>query len=311
MISTKKWKFIAELDLGLLFLQTSEPYDLKAMSTFSELVKKLSSQLEIYDAQEAESLINWLLEYHLGLRRVDMIHFSEEKDLPEKLFEDLNRLKAGEPIQYVLGKAPFYGYEFLVNSSTLIPRNETEELVHLILKENKSPGLKILDIGTGTGCIPISLALELDQANVYGLDISEEALEVAHTNAKLLHAAVTFLRCDILKALPLVDELDILVSNPPYIPEKGKSEMHRNVLDFEPGLALFVSDEDPLLFYKVISDQGKRLLKAGGKIYFEIHEDFGNEVTSLLDKLGYTEIRLLKDLNGKDRIVVGKWEAGS
>jgi release factor glutamine methyltransferase len=273
------------------------------MPNYLELVQKLSSQLEIYDTQEATSLVNWLLEYHLGLRRVDIIHFLEEKDLPKKLFEDLNRLKDGEPIQYVLGKAPFYGYEFLVNSSTLIPRNETEELVHLILKENKSSGLKILDIGTGTGCIPISLALELNQAQVYGLDISEEALEVAHKNAKLLHAAVTFLNCDILKDLPAVDELDILVSNPPYIPEKGKSEMHRNVLDFEPGLALFVPDNDPLIFYLVIAQKGKNLLKSGGKLYFEIHEDFGQEVMKCLKDLGYTEIRLLKDLNDKDRMV--------
>ncbi len=281
------------------------------MPNYSELVQKLSSQLEIYDAQEATSLVNWLLEHHLGLRRVDMMHFLEEKDLPEKLFEDLDRLKAGEPIQYVLGKAPFYGREFLVNSSTLIPRNETEELVHLILKENKSSGLKILDIGTGTGCIPISLALELDHAEVYGLDISEEALEVAQKNAKLLHASVNFMKCDILEEHPPVEDLDILVSNPPYIPEKGKSEMHRNVLDFEPGLALFVPDQDPLLFYRVIAEKGKKLLKPGGKLYFEIHEEFGNEVTSLLGKLGYSEVRLLKDLNEKDRIVVGKWEAGS
>jgi release factor glutamine methyltransferase len=281
------------------------------MSTFSDLVKKLASQLKIYDAQEAESLINWLLEHHLGLRRVDMMHFLEEKDLPEKLFEDLNRLKTGEPIQYILGKAPFYGHEFLVNPSTLIPRNETEELVHLILKENKATGLKVLDIGTGTGCIPISLALEMNRPEMYGLDISNEALEIAEKNAKMLHASVTFLRCNILEDLPELERLDILVSNPPYIPEAGKSEMQRNVLDFEPELALFVPDNDPLLFYRVISDQGKRLLKAGGKIYFEIHEDFGTSVTSLLETMGYSEVRLLKDLNGKDRIVVGKWEVGS
>lgn len=273
------------------------------MSTFSDLVKKLSSQLDIYDAQEAESLINWLLEYHLGFRRVDMMRFLEEKDLPQKLWEDFDRLKAGEPIQYILGKAPFYGREFLVNSATLIPRNETEELVHLILKENKSADLKVLDIGTGTGCIPISLVLEMNQAIVFGLDISEEALAIAEKNAKMLHASVTFLACNILEENPDIKDLDILVSNPPYIPEKGKSEMHRNVLDFEPGLALFVPDNDPLLFYRVIADQGIRLLKAGGKIYFEIHEDFGTQVTSLLEKHGYSEVRLLKDLNGKDRMV--------
>ncbi|WP_075350041.1 peptide chain release factor N(5)-glutamine methyltransferase [Algoriphagus marinus] len=281
------------------------------MPNYSELVQKLSSQLEIYDRQEATSLVNWLLEHHLGLRRVDMMHFLEEKDLPKKLWDDFDRLKKGEPIQYILGKAPFYGHEFLVNSFTLIPRNETEELVHLILKENKSPGLKVLDIGTGTGCIPISLALEMNQAEVYGLDISEEALEVARKNAKLLHAEVTFLKCNILEELPPIEDLDVLVSNPPYIPEKGKAEMHQNVLDFEPGLALFVPDHDPLLFYRVIAEKGKKLLKPGGRLYFEIHEEFGAGVLSLLEEKGFTELRLLKDLNGKDRMVVGKWEAGS
>jgi release factor glutamine methyltransferase len=276
------------------------------MSNYSELVQKLSSQLEIYDTQEATSLVNWLLEHHLGLRKVDMMHFLEEKELPQKLWDDFDRLKKGEPIQYILGKAPFYGHEFLVNSYTLIPRNETEELVHLILKENKSPGLKVLDIGTGTGCIPISLALELNKAEVYGLDISKEALEVAHQNAKLLHAEVSFLKCNILDELPPVEDLDILVSNPPYIPEMGKAEMHRNVLDFEPELALFVPNEDPLLFYRVIAEKGKKLLKPGGKLYFEIHEEFGADVLSLLEEKEYDELRLLKDLNGKDRMITAK-----
>lgn len=275
------------------------------MPNYSELVQKLSSQLEIYDCQEATSLVNWLLEHHLGLRRVDMMHFLEEKDLPQKLWDDFDRLKKGEPIQYILGKAPFYGHEFLVNSFTLIPRNETEELVHLILKENKSPGLKVLDIGTGTGCIPISLALEMNQAEVYGLDISEEALEVARKNAKLLHAEVTFLKCNILEELPPIEDLDILVSNPPYIPEKGKAEMHQNVLDFEPGLALFVPDHDPLLFYRVIAEKGRQILKPNGKLYFEINEKYGLEVTDLLRSLGYQELKVLKDLNGKERMVSG------
>jgi release factor glutamine methyltransferase len=274
------------------------------MSTFSDLVKKLSSQLELYDVKEAENLVNWLLEHHLGMRRIDMMRFLEEKDLPLKLWGDFDRLKAGEPIQYILGKAPFYGREFLVNSATLIPRNETEELVHLILKENKSEGLKVLDIGTGTGCIPISLALEMNRPEMYGLDVSKDALTIAAKNAKMLHASVTFLACNILEENPEVNDLDILVSNPPYIPEKGKSEMHQNVLDFEPGLALFVPDNDPLLFYRVIAEKGQKLLKPDGKLYFEIHEDFGTEVEELIQSLGYSGIRVLKDLNDKDRMIV-------
>jgi release factor glutamine methyltransferase len=274
------------------------------MSTFSELVQKLSSQLEIYDVQEAENLVNWLLEHHLGMRRIDMMRFLEAEDLPLKLWGDFDRLKAGEPIQYILGKAPFYGREFLVNSATLIPRNETEELVHLILKENKSEGLKVLDIGTGTGCIPISLALEMNRPEMYGLDVSKDALTIAEKNAKMLHASVIFLACNILEENPEVNDLDILVSNPPYIPEKGKSEMHQNVLDFEPGLALFVPDNDPLLFYRVIAEKGQKLLKPDGKLYFEIHEDFGTEVEELIQSLGYSGIRVLKDLNDKDRMIV-------
>ena len=276
------------------------------MTTYTDLVKKLALGLDLYEEQEAENLVYWLLEYHLGMRRVDMMHFLEEKDLPARLFEDFERLKSGEPIQYILGLAPFYGREFYVNPSTLIPRNETEELVHLIIKENKIKGLKILDIGTGTGCIPISLALELDGPEVYGVDISEEALKVAEKNAKRLKVPVSFSPCDILKEMPLESDFDILVSNPPYIPEKGKAEMHTNVLGFEPRLALFVPNEDPLLFYRTIAQKGKQLLKQGGKLYFEIHEDFGSEVVSLLEQTSYTEIRLHQDLNGKNRIVSAK-----
>lgn len=275
-------------------------------NNYQELIKQWASELPQYPAEEAENLINWLLEHHLGLRRVDMMHFLEEKDLPELLKLDFEKLKAGEPIQYILGKGPFYGREFFANEYTLIPRNETEELVHLIIKENQKSGLKILDIGTGTGCIPISLALEMKSPEVYGIDISEKALEVARKNGELLKSNVSFLKCDILTEMPEVPELDVLVSNPPYVPEADKSEMHRNVLDFEPGLALFVPDEDPLLFYRVIGEKGKQLLKPGGKLYFEIYERFGSEIKNLLTGLGYQEVKVMKDLNGKERIVSGK-----
>ncbi|MEP4375146.1 MAG: peptide chain release factor N(5)-glutamine methyltransferase, partial [Algoriphagus sp.] len=206
----------------------------------------------------------------------------------------------------ILGKGPFYGREFFVSPATLIPRNETEELVHLIIKENRNAGLKILDIGTGTGCIPISLALEMNNPEVYGVDISEEALQIAEKNGVALAAKVTFSTCDILTQVPEVAELDILVSNPPYIPEQQRSEMHKNVLDFEPELALFVSNEDPLIFYKRISEIGKQLLKPNGKLYFEINENYGNDVASLMQDLGYSEVRVLKDLNEKERMVAGR-----
>ena len=272
------------------------------INNYQELVQRWAAELRQYSTEEAENLVNWLLEHHLGLRRVDMMHFWDEEHLPEALKLDFEKLKAGEPIQYILGKGPFYGREFLVNEHTLIPRNETEELVHLIIKENPQSGLKILDIGTGTGCIPISLDLEMKSPEIYGIDISEKALEVARNNGELLKTNVSFLKCDILNGMPQVPELDILVSNPPYVPEAEKFEMHRNVLDFEPVLALFVPDQDPLLFYRVIGEKGKQLLKPGGKLYFEIHEKFGSEVAELLTSLGYQDVKLVRDLNGKERI---------
>ena len=276
------------------------------MSTFQELVSSWASKLSIYEKQEAESLVSWLLEHHLGWRRTQILDQVDEDNFPPKLIEDFERLKIGEPIQYIMGKGPFYGREFIVSSVTLIPRNETEELVHMIIKENPKAGLRILDIGTGTGCIPISLALEMNNPEVFAVDISEEALEIAKKNGDMLNANVTFSTCDILTQTPDVSELDILASNPPYIPEQEKTQMHRNVLDFEPRLALFVSNDDPLIFYRVIAEKGKQLLKSGGKLYFEINEKYGNDVSELMQNLGYTEVQVLKDLNGKDRIAAGR-----
>lgn len=232
-----------------------------------------------------------------------MMNFLDPNQLPKALREDFEKLKTGEPIQYILGKGPFYGREFLVNQHTLIPRNETEELVHLILNANPQPRLKILDIGTGTGCIPITLDLEMNEPEVYGLDISENALEVARKNTKLLHSNVQFMQGDILQEIPTVPLLDILVSNPPYVPIGEKALMHRNVLDFEPELALFVPDQDPLIFYRMIGQLGKKLLVSGGRLYFEIHERFGSEVAAILQNLGYQEVKIHQDLNGKERMI--------
>ncbi len=276
------------------------------MSSFQQLISSWSSELVLYEKQEAESLISWLFEHHLGWRRTQILDEADESLFPAKVFDDFERLKTGEPIQYIMGKGPFYGREFFVTPATLIPRNETEELVHLIIKENPQAGLKILDIGTGTGCIPISLALEMNNPEVFAVDISEEALQIAHKNAFELGAKVTFSKCDILTEIPEVAELDVMVSNPPYIPEQEKTEMHKNVLAFEPELALFVSNNDPLIFYKKIAQKGHCLLKSGGKLYFEINEKYGKEVADLIERLGYSEVKVLKDLNGKDRIVVAR-----
>lgn len=273
---------------------------------YSELISSWAKELRLYPLSEAENLIQWLLEHHLGLRRVDIMRFLEEKDLPQALTRDFERLKTGEPIQYILGHGPFYGREFKVSPATLIPRNETEELVNLIIKENPQSKLRILDVGTGTGCIPITLALEMKEAEVFGVDISEEALEIATFNAKKLKARVTFTKCDILLEVPKLSGLDILVSNPPYIPMEEKELMHRNVLDFEPHVALFVSARDPLIFYKKIAETGLNLLNPLGKIYFEINERYGSTVAELLSESGYKNVRILQDLNGKERIVYGQ-----
>lgn len=274
--------------------------------SYQQLIKNWSDQLTHYDSSESENLVNWLLENHLGLRRVDMMKFVDEEGLPEALKLDFERLKTGEPIQYILGKGPFYGRDFSVSPATLIPRNETEELVHLIIKENQNSDLRILDIGTGTGCIPITLALEMKNPMVFGIDISDDALKIASSNAKKLSAEVSFISCDILKNIPPIKELDILVSNPPYIPIEEKGMMHRNVLNFEPDLALFVSDEDPLIFYRTIAETGKMLLKPFGKIYFEINERFGKDISNLLESYGYNNVKIIQDLNGKGRIVYGE-----
>jgi len=272
--------------------------------TLSELFQSFSSQLQLlYSKQESESLVFWLFEEYLGKSRKDLININVVESIPIELENAFKELLEGKPIQYVTGKAPFYGREFLVNSNVLIPRNETEELVHLIIKENKNSGLRILDIGTGSGCIPITLALEIKDSEVFGLDISENALSVASKNAFSLGAEVVFQKCDILnKEIPF-EHLDIIVSNPPYVKISEKEKMHDNVLKHEPHLALFVDDDDPLLFYKHIAKKAKKVLKPHGRLYFEINEAFGNETVNILTEFGYTEVKLLEDINGKNRMV--------
>jgi release factor glutamine methyltransferase len=186
----------------------------------------------------------------------------------------------------------------------LIPRNETEELVHLIIKENKKEGMRILDIGTGSGCIPITLALEIKGSLVFGLDISEKALSVASQNATLLGAKVEFRKCDILNEEVPFKDLDIIVSNPPYVKISEKELMHDNVLKYEPHLALFVNDDDPLLFYRHIVHKAKKVLNSEGRLYFEINEALGTITSELLTGNGFKDVQIIKDINNRDRIVV-------
>ncbi len=205
--------------------------------------------LKIYPKPEAQNLVFWLMDHYLDISRADIILDKSIENIPAELEQGIKELEEGKPIQYIIGKAPFYGREFMVGPEVLIPRNETEELVHLIIKENPEKGLKVLDIGAGSGCIPITLFLEMRQPEVHALDISSRALEIAIANAQNLNAPIHFHQKDILKEDIPIEGLDLLISNPPYVRELEKAWMHQNVLEHEPGLALFVSDEDPLIFY--------------------------------------------------------------
>ena len=221
----------------------------------------------------------------------------------QTLFDNsIERLKKQEPIQYILGYSDFCGLRFKVTQATLIPRPETSELVEWIASEATCNG-SILDIGTGSGCIAISLAHRLPQSKVTAWDISPDALAVAAENSKANSCAVAFEEVDILAYEPTGEQFDIIVSNPPYIKENEKAEMHSNVLDWEPHTALFVPDNNPLLFYRAIAEKGLVLLKPGGKLYFEINRAHGKETIEMLESLGYTDIELRKDFAENDRMI--------
>lgn len=268
-----------------------------------QLFKDYSQRLQVlYPPQEAESLSFWLFEHFMDLKRMDILQDKQVTADPA-MEEAMTRLEQGMPMQYVTGSAPFYGRDFDVTSAVLIPRNETEELVHLIIAENPEQDLRILDIGTGSGCIPITLALEMDRPVLSALDISETALDVARRNADKYGVAIDFLQSDVLRdELPVYD-LDLLISNPPYVRESEKKDMHINVLDHEPHLALFVPEEDPLIFYRIIAHKGLAALKPGGRLYFEINEALGAALLDMLSQMGYQHSMIRKDLNGRDRMV--------
>ena len=277
------------------------------MTNSKELFNELVNQVRLDETRdEICSIIYLLLEDKFGLTKVEVMTGKEIEPIKLDYFKDIiQRINRHEPIQYVLGKAEFYGRGFAVDGSVLIPRPETELLIRAVLKEKKfSP--TILDIGTGSGCIAITLAVEIPSSEVYAIDISEEALTVAQQNAENLKAKVNFSKFDILANEKLEHRFDIIVSNPPYIAESEKKEMNSNVLDFEPPLALFVTDKDPLVFYKAIARRGKSLLKPGGKIFVEINERFGKELKQHFRNEGYSNVSIEKDINNKDRILMAE-----
>ncbi|MDQ1770005.1 peptide chain release factor N(5)-glutamine methyltransferase [Labilibaculum sp. A4] len=273
-------------------------------STINYIKKELA---ELYHARETESMAYILLEYVLNNSK-SQIQLNRSENISDDDFKQIaaytHELKTNKPIQYILGETEFYDLTFKVNKHTLIPRPETEELVHAIINENRQEGLHILDIGTGSGCIPISLAKNLKNAHVSSADISAEAIEKAKENAKLNQVDVHFFHRDILNWKNVDwDNFDIIVSNPPYVTEAEKSKMEKNVLDYEPHTALFVTDHDPLIFYRTISEMALLHLKKGGKLYFEINESLGNEMVELLEQKGFNSIRLRSDINGKNRMI--------
>lgn len=279
----------------------------------------------LYPKEEVDRFFYMLVEHYLGLERFVLalepqMVVSKEEEQP--LFEGLSQLKLERPIQYILGKAHFMDLEFRVNEQVLIPRPETEELVRWIVSEfiaspilkgqhgknkgaERSQSLRILDIGTGSGCIAVSLAKNLQGASVYALDTSKGALEVAKKNARDNGVEITFLQADIFTLDSLGVKFDIIVSNPPYVRELEKKKMRSNVKEYEPNLALFVTDKEPLVFYGCIIRFAQTNLKKGGALYFEINQYLGKETQQLLEEQNFLEIELRKDMFGNDRMLKG------
>lgn len=264
----------------------------------------------IQDEQEIESFFFILTEYLHNLKRVDVAlnpNFKLSDAEVEKWNKILSELQQEKPIQYITGEAWFYGLQFEVNENTLIPRPETEELVEWIIESQKSKvqsqKLEILDIGTGTGCIPISLKLNLPQANVSAIDVSEQALDVAKRNAASNKVEINFILANILEVKDLNQHFDIIVSNPPYVRNLEKEEIKKNVLEYEPHLALFVEDTDALLFYRKIAQLALKNLAPNGLLFFEINQYLGKETVELLENLGFKNIELKKDIYGNDRMI--------
>ena len=269
-----------------------------------QLLKHIKSEISAnYDANEAEA-ISYLILEHFGFSKTDIIINSDVTVDQSQLEGILVRLKNNEPLQYILGNGWFYNRKFEVNPSTLIPRIETEELVHLILSNNKEKrALRVLDIGTGTGCIPITLFLENSLFEVSGIDISEKAIEIANQNATKLNAKVNFFVKDIF-TISNLEGFDIVVSNPPYVTNAEKNLMNENVLNYEPHTALFVEDENPLLFYKIIAELAGESSTIK-QLYFEINEQFGEVTRLLLLQNGFNSSEIVKDMQRKDRMVFG------
>jgi release factor glutamine methyltransferase len=295
---------------------------MNSKALFNQLVDRIAL---METTEEKQSIVFILIENKFGLSQTDILTEKEFKITPKheaELEKIVARINSNEPIQYILNEAVFYKRKFYVNPAVLIPRPETEELVRHIIQhihahpfhdkpyrdygnigKESSSALRVLDIGTGSGCIPITLKLEIPGAELYAIDINDSALDVAKRNAFQLSTSVNFIAHDILtKNLPIYN-FDVIVSNPPYVTQGERETMKKNVLDFEPHLALFVPKNDPLIFYDAIANAGLKSLKPGGRLFVEINEKLGAEVISLFHKIGYHDGKVLNDINDKPRVV--------
>jgi len=270
---------------------------------------------KVYDDDEVKAIFFLVIAEKFGLNRANyqLRKTDNVNDMDvASMLSILHDLKKNRPIQYILNKADFYGEIFQVNESVLIPRQETEELVDLIIKNHKSfPKLKIIDIGTGSGCIPITLAKHLNNAIVTTIDVSKDAIKTAKENAKNLKTSIQFINADVFEWDYIFSDqqYDIIVSNPPYVTPGEKQYMSQNVLAYEPELALFIEESAPLIFYDVISSFALKHLAPAGDLYFEINQYLGAEMEELINKKGFEQVKLIKDIHGADRIIHAKKKA--
>jgi len=287
---------------------------IKDSCTVADIINAFNNDLnDIYPPYEIKGFIRWSFQYVCGYSSIDLnIKRNEilENNKSDTLLTIINKLKSNQPIQYILDETEFYGLKFKVNENVLIPRPETEELVDWIINENKNQMACILDVGTGSGCIAIALNKNIESAIIIAIDVSEDALNLARENSKLNQVDIDFRRLNILdkKERESLPNIDIIVSNPPYVLEKEKQLMAKNVLDYEPHLALFVPDDDALLFYRNIIEFASDKLNPKGKIYFEINEEKGDEIRNLLSFNQFRNIVIKKDLRGKDRMIKAEKE---
>jgi release factor glutamine methyltransferase len=281
------------------------------IQTIKDIRIYLKKELQdVYQEPEIRVLADILIKAVTGIRKLHLLHDGEYAltDVEaEKLIKFTDELITGKPIQYVVGETTFYNCMIKVSNFTLIPRPETEELVDLIIRENKIYNGNIIDFGSGSGCISIALAVNIPDSVVTGVEISEEAIRLARENAVLNNAEVSFIKGDIFTMAPEeICKAGIIVSNPPYIRISEKQLMRKNVLDFEPHQALFVTDSDPLIYYKAILNLAKDSLLPEGRVYFEINEAMGRPLIQLFETFNYYDIEIVHDINGKERIIKGR-----